>query len=207
MNAAGGAAQLGSPDDSGEPNLLLRIAGLSKQFPGVLALDAVDFELQPGEVHVLFGENGAGKSTLIQVIAGVHQPTKGTLRFRGMPVVLESVHHARTLGISAVFQEFSLVPTLSIEENIFLGAELTNHGFLNKRDLHHRAQDILTRLGFPLRPEQRVQFLSRAQQQMVEIAKAFRTDLSILILGRSGFSHLLKTPNAAASVLSTSPIA
>jgi len=182
MNAAGGAAQLGSPDDSGEPNLLLRIAGLSKQFPGVLALDAVDFELQPGEVHVLFGENGAGKSTLIQVIAGVHQPTKGTLRFRGMPVVLESVHHARTLGISAVFQEFSLVPTLSIEENIFLGAELTNHGFLNKRDLHHRAQDILTRLGFPLRPEQRVQFLSRAQQQMVEIAKAFRTDLSILIL-------------------------
>ena len=92
------------------------------------------------------------------------------------------MHHARTLGISAVFQEFSLVPTLTIEENLFLGAELTNHGFLDKSEQHRRAEDILKRLGFPLRPQQRVQDLSRAEQQMVEIAKAFRTDLSVLIL-------------------------
>ena len=88
----------------------------------------------------------------------------------------------RTLGISSVFQEFSLVPTLTIEENLFLGAELTNHGFLDKTELHRRADDILKQLGFPLRPRQRVQDLSRAEQQMVEIAKAFRTDLSVLIL-------------------------
>jgi ribose transport system ATP-binding protein len=86
------------------------------------------------------------------------------------------------LGLSAVFQEFSLVPTLTIEENLFLGAELTNHGLLDKLELHRRADDILKRLGFPLRPRQRVQDLTRAEQQMVEIAKAFRTDLSVLIL-------------------------
>jgi len=175
-----GEARGGSPGSAGEP--LLEVAGLSKQFPGVLALDAVDFTLRSGEVHVLFGENGAGKSTLIQVIAGVHQPSAGTLRLRGAPLTLDSVHHARTLGVSAVFQEFSLVPTLSVEENIFLGAETTAHGLLDKRTLHRRAQELLDELGFPLRPEQQVQFLSRAEQQMVEIAKAFRTDLSILIL-------------------------
>jgi ribose transport system ATP-binding protein len=166
---------------STEPTILQALA-VSKQFPGVLALDRVDFELRPGEVHVLFGENGAGKSTLIQVLAGVHRPTAGSVCFRGRPVELQGVHHARTLGISAVFQEFSLVPTLTIEENLFLGAELTNRGFLDKSELHRRASDILRQLGFPLRPRQRVQDLTRAEQQMVEIAKAFRTDLSVLIL-------------------------
>jgi ribose transport system ATP-binding protein len=164
------------------PTPILQAQAVSKQFPGVLALDAVDFDLRAGEVHVLFGENGAGKSTLIQILAGVHAPTEGGIRFRGEPVTLQGVHHARTLGMSAVFQEFSLVPTLTIEENLFLGAELTNHGFLDKSELHRRADDILKRLGFPLRPRQRVQDLTRAEQQMVEIAKAFRTDLSVLIL-------------------------
>ena len=164
------------------PTPILQAQAVSKQFPGVLALDQVDFELRAGEVHVLFGENGAGKSTLIQMLAGVHAPTAGSLRFRGEPLDLQGVHHARTLGISAVFQEFSLVPTLTVEENLFLGAELTSHGFLDKSALHRRADDILKRLGFPLRPRQRVQDLTRAEQQMVEIAKAFRTDLSVLIL-------------------------
>ena len=164
------------------PTPILQAQAVSKQFPGVLALDQVDFELRSGEVHVLFGENGAGKSTLIQILAGVHVPTAGSIRFRGEPLDLQGVHHARTLGISAVFQEFSLVPTLTVEENLFLGAELTSRGFLDKSELHRRADDILKRLGFPLRPRQRVQDLTRAEQQMVEIAKAFRTELSVLIL-------------------------
>ena len=105
------------------PTPILQALTVSKQFPGVLALDQVDLELRAGEVHVLFGENGAGKSTLIQILAGVYSPTEGSLRFRGQPVELQGVHHARTLGISSVFQEFSLVPTLTIEENLFLGAE------------------------------------------------------------------------------------
>ncbi|MGH7078915.1 MAG: ATP-binding cassette domain-containing protein, partial [Acetobacteraceae bacterium] len=164
------------------PALLLEVRRLRKEFPGVLALDEVDFELRPGEVHVLFGENGAGKSTLIQVIAGVLHPSSGSLVMRGQPLELRSVHEARRLGISAVFQEFSLVPTLSVEDNIFLGAELTRSGLLDRRLLRRRAREILDQLGFPLRPDERVQFLSRAEQQMVEIAKAFRTELSILIL-------------------------
>lgn len=164
------------------PAPVLQTQGLSKQFPGVLALDQVDFELRAGEAHVLFGENGAGKSTLIQTLAGVHRPTSGSIRFRGEPVELQGVHFARSLGISAVFQEFSLIPTLTIEENLSLGAELTHHGFLDKSELHRRADAILKQLGFPLRPRQKVQDLTRAEQQMVEIAKAFRTDLSVLIL-------------------------
>jgi ribose transport system ATP-binding protein len=164
------------------PAPVFQAQGVSKRFPGVLALDAVDFDLLAGEVHVLFGENGAGKSTLIQILAGVHRPTEGAISFRGQPVDLQGVHHARTLGISAVFQEFSLVPTLNIEENLFLGAEVTHHGLLDKSELHRRADAILIELGFPLRPRQRVHDLSRAEQQMVEIAKAFCTDLSVLIL-------------------------
>ena len=160
---------------------LLQLEGLSKRFPGVDALVGVDFDLRAGECHVLFGENGAGKSTLIQIVAGALRPTLGSIALRGKTVDLASVHHARALGISAVFQEFSLVPQLTIEENLFLGAEVTRHGFLSKRTLHKAALDILDRLGFPLKPQQRVAYLSRAEQQMVEIAKAFRTQPAILI--------------------------
>lgn len=161
---------------------LLELREISKRFPGVLALDQVNFDLKPGEVHVLFGENGAGKSTMISTIAGVYPPSEGEMRFRGEPVELHSVHQARSLGISAVFQEFSLVDQLSVEQNIFLGAEQTKNGFLSRRALHTQAEIILKRLGFPLKPSQKVAHLSRAEQQMVEIAKAFRSDLSVLIL-------------------------
>ncbi len=161
---------------------LLQLEKITKRFPGVVALDAVDFDLRAGEVHVLFGENGAGKSTLISLVAGAYKPTAGKIRMRGKEVELHSVHHARGLGISAVFQEFSLVPQLTIAENLFLGAEATRCGLLNKAELHRQATEILDRLGFPLRPRQRVERLSRAEQQMVEIAKAFRSDLSVLIL-------------------------
>ena len=161
---------------------LLRLEKITRHFPGVLALDRVDFDLHPGEVHVLFGENGAGKSTLISIVAGALRPSSGRMYLRGEPLELPSVHHARSRGISAVFQEFSLVPQLTVEENLFLGSEATTRGLLNKRELHRRAEEILARLGFPLRPRQRVMFLSRAEQQMVEIAKAFRSELSILIL-------------------------
>jgi ribose transport system ATP-binding protein len=145
-------------------------------------LDNVTFELLPGEVHVLLGENGAGKSTLISLVAGVFSPSSGDVSFRGEKVTLASVHHARSLGISAVFQEFSLIGQLTVEENLFLGAEHRDGIFLNRRALHAEAKKILADLGFPLRAKQRVDHLSRAEQQMVEIAKAFRSDLSVLIL-------------------------
>ena len=102
---------------------LLRTVGLTKDYPGLRALDGVDFELCAGEVHVLFGENGAGKSTLISMLAGANAPTDGEIQFNGQTIELESVHHARQLGISAVFQEFSLIPQMTVAENMFLGAE------------------------------------------------------------------------------------
>jgi ribose transport system ATP-binding protein len=160
---------------------LLRLEGIAKRFPGVDALSDVDFDLKAGEAHVLFGENGAGKSTLISLIAGAELPSGGTMYLRGEKLAPSSVNEARGLGINAVFQEFSLVPQLTVEENIFLGAEMTSGPFLDKRELHKRAVDILARLGFPLKAQERVAYLSRAEQQMVEIAKAFRSQPSILI--------------------------
>lgn len=170
-----------SPANAGEEPLL-EMANVSKRFPGVLALDHVNFQLLPGEVHVLFGENGAGKSTMISMIAGVHRPTDGQMKFHGRPVELTSVHQARSLGISAVFQEFSLVGDLTVAQNLFLGDEPGRFGLLDRRRLARRAREILDQLGFDLSPNAVVGRLSRAEQQMVEIAKAFRSDLSVLIL-------------------------
>ena len=165
-----------------DAHLLLEAINVTKQFPGVKALDSVNFELRHGEVHILFGENGAGKSTLISMIAGAARPTTGEFRFNGSPVHLDSVHEARALGISAVFQEFSLIPQMSVEENLFLGAEETRSGILQKKALHRRATEILDDLDFHLPVNLPVSRLTRAEQQMVEIAKAFRSEPSILIL-------------------------
>jgi ribose transport system ATP-binding protein len=161
---------------------LLETRGLEKSFPGVKALDRVDFDLRAGEVHVLFGENGAGKSTLISMLAGALQPDGGRILVRGEEVHLHSVHEARDLGISAVFQEFSLIPQLTVLENLFLGAEPKTGVFLDNREARRRGREILDRLEFELPLDRRVDKLTRAEQQMVEIAKAFRSDLSVLIL-------------------------
>jgi len=168
------------PISSGAEELLV-LRNVSKRFPGVDALVDVDFDLRRGEVHVLFGENGAGKSTLISLVSGVESPSQGTIAFNGKEVVFRSVYEARQHGISAVFQEFSLVPQLTVEENLFLGEEVTSGIFLDKREIHRRAVDILKKLSFPLNPHERVAYLSRAEQQMVEIAKAFRSQPAVLI--------------------------
>ena len=168
-----------SPDAGGE---LLRLSAISKRFPGVQALSGVDFDLRPGEVHVLFGENGAGKSTLINLIAGAYPPDDGTMELRGQPIRLSSPHHARQLGINAVFQEFSLVPTLSVQDNLYLGREHTRAGVLDKAAIARGTRQTLADLQFHLDPKAQVGSLSRAEQQMVEIAKAIQGDPSILIL-------------------------
>ena len=164
-------------------DLLLELTNISKRFPGVVALDGVDFDLRRGEVHVLFGENGAGKSTLINIIAGTYPADTGTFKYRGREIAYLTPHGARVIGISPVFQEFSLVPELTVEENLFLGRELTAGGFLNRRADAERAPAPSSReLNFDLRPDYKVSRLSRAHQQMVEIAKAFLTEVRLLIL-------------------------
>ena len=161
---------------------LIRTKGLSRQYPGVLALDNVDFTLLPGEVHVLFGENGAGKSTLISMLAGANTPSAGTIELHGQPVRLSSVADAQAQGIYTVFQEFSLIPTLTVAENIFLGWEPMIGPFVDHRAMRHSAAAMFADLGFQIDPAEVTGRLSRAQQQMVEITKAFHGDLSVLIL-------------------------
>jgi ribose transport system ATP-binding protein len=161
---------------------LLKLENISKRFPGVSALYKVDFDLREGEVHVLFGENGAGKSTLINIVAGALRPTTGRILFRGKEMHFPNVHSARKIGVHAVFQEFSLIPQLTVTQNLFLGVEKGRYGFLDKKKMHQQAQEILDRLGFELDPRKKIIYLTRAEQQMVEIAKVFGSDLSVLIL-------------------------
>ena len=175
MNQLGGI-----PDGGQEP--LLQLTALTKDYPGLRALDNVDFDLLAGECHIIFGENGAGKSTLISMIAGVQTPTSGEIIHRGEKVHLDSVQKARRIGISAVFQEFSLVPQLSVADNIFLGAEVSHHGVLQKKRQDKEALALISRLGFALNVSAPVNSLTRAEQQMVEIAKAFRKPPSVLVL-------------------------
>jgi ribose transport system ATP-binding protein len=161
---------------------LLQLRGISKRFTGVRALDGVDLDVRAGELHVLFGENGAGKSTLINVIAGTFPPDDGTFRFGGEAVRDLTPHRARVMGISPVFQEFSLVPSLTVEENLFLGREVSTGGIMDARAMRKRARALIDELGFDLDPSRRVDDLSRAHQQMAEIAKALLARVRLLIL-------------------------
>lgn len=161
---------------------LLQTMGLTKRYPGVVALSDMDFDLRAGEVHILFGENGAGKSTLISLLAGAGEPSEGRIAICGEEVSFKSVHDARRHGVRTVFQEFSLVPQLTVEENMFLGQEFRRGPLLDKVALRRNAREILDRLGFDLDPKALVESLARADQQMVEIAKAFTDGVSVLIL-------------------------
>lgn len=161
---------------------LLSMRGISKRFPGVVALDHVDLDVYAGELHVLFGENGAGKSTLINILAGTFAPSGGHFQFDGADMVALTPQRARDIGIKPVFQEFSLAPNLSVDENIFLGKELTSGGFLNRGRMRQRAYALMEELGFEIEPSRCVGTMSRAHQQMVEIAKALLDDARLLIL-------------------------
>jgi ribose transport system ATP-binding protein len=161
---------------------LVRLQGLNKSYGSFRALTEMQLDLCPGEVHVLFGENGAGKSTLIQILCGVQRFDGGSYELFGEPVTSLTPAEARRRGISVVFQEFSLIPEMTAEENLFLGHEMIRGGRLAKRAMRARAQALLDRLGFDLRPDARVSTLRRAHQQMVEIAKALLFDCRVLVL-------------------------
>ncbi|MDC1450286.1 sugar ABC transporter ATP-binding protein [Candidatus Thioglobus sp.] len=161
---------------------LLKLNNISKQFFETSVLDEVNFDLYPGEAHAIFGPNGAGKSTLIKIITGDLQPTSGKIILNNEELKIHSVHNARELGISAVFQEFSLVPQLTVEENLFLGSNVSKGLFLNKKKLHKMACETMDRLEFSIKPEEKIINLSHAEKRMVEIAKAFHTRPSIMIL-------------------------
>ncbi|SDN25239.1 sugar ABC transporter ATP-binding protein [Allokutzneria albata] len=161
---------------------LLRVEGITKRFTGALALSDVDFDLRSGEVHVLLGENGAGKSTLVKVLAGAHSPDTGRIVVDGREVRLGSPQQAAKLGIAVIHQELTLVPDLSVAENLFLGRMPRRFGFVDRALVRRRAREMLERVGLPVDPGTPVRELGIAQQQMVEIARALDTDAKVLVL-------------------------
>jgi len=162
---------------------VLEVRGVSKRFGGVVALDAVSFELAPGEVHVLLGENGAGKSTLIKILSGACRRDAGEILLDGRPVALRTPREAQALGISTIYQEFTLVPALSAAANILLGREpVRKAGVIDRRRLHADAARLLRSLGVEIDPAARARSLGVAEQQMVEIAKALSVEARILIM-------------------------
>ncbi len=156
-------------------NILFRAEGIVKSFPGVTAVDNVDFDLERGEVHILIGENGAGKSTFIKTILGVHRPDGGHMYLDGKEILFNSTRDAYTAGIAAVFQEFSLIPVLNVAQNIFLGREpmRSNSPFINEKEMHLVARDLLDTLNLDIDTHTLIENLGVAQQQMVEIARVF----------------------------------
>ncbi|MFH1926596.1 MAG: ATP-binding cassette domain-containing protein [Chloroflexota bacterium] len=162
---------------------VLELRGISKSFPGVQAVDNLSVEFHRGEVHALVGENGAGKSTLMKIIAGAYQPDAGEMVLRGQKVQFRSPHDAQVLGISIVYQEFGLIPDMTVAENIFLGREpKTRWGLLDRVGMEQRAIELLERLDTTLDVRLSVSYLSVAQQQLVEIAKALSFDASLIIM-------------------------
>jgi len=167
-----------------EEKAILRMNGIVKRYPGVLALDKVDFDLRAGEVHALVGENGAGKSTLMKVLSGAIPMDAGEIYLDGQNMEILSPHHAQQLGISMIYQEFNLSPYLSVAENIFLGREPLRRwvAFIDWSRMYSDARDILARINVSLDVRRPVNELSVAEQQMVEIGKALSFNAKILVM-------------------------
>ena len=161
---------------------LLDVRNIGKSFGAFVALADVSLQLQPGSVHAVMGENGAGKSTLMKLIAGVFTPSTGSIRLRGQDVSWVDPQHARSSGISTIFQEFVLLPNLSVAENLFLGREpRTAAGLIDKAAMARDAAAVLTRLGLSFNPDRITSSLTIAEQQLVEIAKGVLKDADVFV--------------------------
>jgi ribose transport system ATP-binding protein len=166
-----------------DTDLAVRMSGITKSFNGIRVLDNVNFELRRGEVHALVGGNGAGKSTLMKILEGVYSADGGTIEVDGAPVQIHSPEDARRYGIGMVFQEFSLIPTLTVAQNIFLTREpRSSSGFLDDREAERLARDLFKQLEVDIDPDATMAYLSTGYWQLTEIAKALSQHAKILIL-------------------------
>ncbi len=163
---------------------ILEMRGISKEFPGVKALDNVNMTVRRGEIPALVGENGAGKSTLMKVLSGVypHGSYQGDILYNGAPVANRSIKDSEELGIVIIHQELALVPQMSIAENIFLGNEIAAHGIIDRRETNRRTAELLAQVGLRESPETKVGGLGMGKQQLIEIAKALSKKVDLLIL-------------------------
>ena len=161
---------------------LLEMKGIEIEFPGVKALDKVDFSVNAGEIHALLGENGAGKSTLIKCLTGVHHMDAGTILFDGKEIRPNSPQEAFSMGISTVYQEINLCPNLTVAENIFVGRQPMKGGMINWKEINRRAKELMSRFHMDIDVTRPLNNYSTAIQQMVSIARAVDIDAKILIL-------------------------
>jgi len=161
---------------------LIRMEGITKRFPGVLANDSVDFSVQEGKIHALVGENGAGKTTLMKVLYGIYSKDSGQIYFEDEPVEIEDPKAANELGIGMVHQHFMLVPPLSVVDNITLGSEIANRGILDREEGKKRIQELASDIGFEIDPEAKVEELSVGVRQRIEILKVLFREAEVLIL-------------------------
>lgn len=167
-------------------NTILQVNNLTKSYSGIKALDDVQLTLQKGEVHALMGENGAGKSTFMKILIGLLSPDTGEILFEGEPIKNKTVSEISKMGISMIHQEILIIPELTVAQNIFLGREKdisgNKSGWLNDKNLTLKASELLSELGMDLYPDIKMKFLSVAQMQMVEIAKAVSNDAKVIIM-------------------------
>ena len=165
-----------------EQKPLLQMLHIRKSFPGLLALKDVNFSVNAGEVHSLMGENGAGKSTLIKILTGLYPADSGEIYIDGKKVEIHCRQDATNAGISVIYQELSLIPTLSVTENIFLGQEKTKGPKLNRKAMKRRVEEMIEQCHFSVKPDDIVETLSVAQQQTIEIMKALLNDAKLIIM-------------------------
>ena len=174
---------LSAGEAASQPKVAVRLSGVSKRFGGVRALDDVSLEVHVGEIHALLGENGAGKSTILKILNGVHAPTAGVIEVLGRALTEHTPDESKRAGIGMIFQEMSLVPTLTVAQNIFLNNEMKSpRGFIDDRGAEARARELFATMGVEIDPRAEVGSLSAGQRQLTEIVKAISRDARVLIL-------------------------
>lgn len=163
--------------------ILVEMKGITKSFPGVKALVNANLDIKSGEVHVMLGENGAGKSTLMKILTGVFKKDSGTIIIQGKEIEAESPKHAQELGISIIYQEFNLLPDMTVAENIFIAKEpMLFPGVIDSKKMNQESEKLLQSLNLKIKPTDLVSSLNVGEQQMVEIAKALSVDAKVLIM-------------------------
>ncbi|MDX5648029.1 sugar ABC transporter ATP-binding protein [Clostridioides difficile] len=163
-------------------NIILKLSNIAKEFPGVKALDNVNFELFHGEVHTLLGENGAGKSTMIKILTGAHSKTSGKFIFEGKEIENISTDVSKKIGINAIYQELTVFDELTVAQNIFMGKEINGKVLTNDKKMNEEAKKIFDNMGIDINPNSLVKELSIAQKQMVEIARVLSSETKVLIM-------------------------
>ncbi|MHB8064761.1 MAG: ATP-binding cassette domain-containing protein [Ruminiclostridium sp.] len=160
---------------------ILKMDGVTKDFPGVKALNKVNITVNSGEVHALLGENGAGKSTLMKILSGVYHQDEGKIFLRGEEVHIKNVRHAQQLGISIIYQEINICSHLTIADNIFIGRQKSKFGIVDKKYVDDEAQKILDRMNLKMKASDRVMGMGIAKRQLIEIAKAISFESDVIV--------------------------